>query len=169
MKALFLLENGFEDLQFFCPWYRLQEEGVQITVAAFSSQALVGQHGYRVEPDMPIHELSPAEYDLLVVPGGWAPQKLRLREVAVDVMRTFIDDGRLVALIGHAAQLLISAGAADGRVLTCDLGIRDDVRAAGAIYREESVVVDGTLISSRGSEDLPQFCHQIVTALAARA
>jgi protease I len=149
MKALFLVENGFEDLQFFCPWCRLQEEGIQITVAAPSASVAIGLHGYKVEPDMPIHELNPAEYDLLVIPA-------------------FMEEGRLVALIGHGAQLLISAGALDGRALTCAPGIRDDVRAAGGIYREEGVVVDGILISSRSSEDLPRFCRQIVTALAAR-
>ena len=168
MKALFLVENGFEDLQFFCPWCRLQEEGIQITVAAPSANVVIGLHGYKVEPDMPIHELNPSEYDMLVIPGGSAPEKLRQREVAVDVARTFMEEGRLVALIGHGAQLLISAGALDGRALTCAPGIRDDVRAAGGIYREEGVVVDGILISSRSSEDLPRFCRQIVTALAAR-
>jgi protease I len=168
MKALMLLADGFEDVQFFCPFYRLQEEGVFVTVAGSSGQPLTGLHGYRVEPDMPIHELNPAEYDLLVIPGGQSPERLRQREVAVDVTRTFIEEGRIVAVIGHAAQLLISAGAADGRALTCAPGIRDDVRAAGGGYREDAVVVDGNVISSRGSDDLPRFCQQIVAALAAR-
>lgn len=169
MKALILLADGFEDLQLFCPWYRLEEEGIQVTLASPTGQPIVGQHGYRVEPDMPIHELNPAEYELLFIPGGMALEKLRLREEAVDVTRTFMQDDRLVAVIGHAAQLLISAGAVDGRLLTCAPGIRDDVRAAGAIYREEAVVVDGNLISSRTSDDLPRFCQQVVAALAAKA
>jgi len=168
MKALILLADGFEDLQLFCPWYRLQEEGVRVTVASSSGHALVGLHGYRVEPDMPIHEVNPSEYDLLLVPGGASPEKLRQREGAVDLTRTFMDDGRVVAIIGHGAQLLISAGAVDGRSLTCASGIRDDVRFAGGIYREESVIVDGSLISSRNSEDLPQFCQQLIACLAAK-
>jgi protease I len=168
MKALFILENGFEDIQFFCPWHRLQEEDIRLTVASPAAQKLTGIRGYKVEPDMPIHELNPSEYDMLIIPGGAAPEKLRQREQAVDVTRTFMEEGRLVAIIDHAAQLLISAGAVDGRVLTCSPGIRDDVRAAGGIYRDEGVVVDGTLISSRGSEDLGRFCQQIVAALGAR-
>ena len=168
MKALILLADGFEDLQFFCPWYRLQEEGVQVTVASASGQPIVGLHGYRVEPDMPIHELNPSEYDLLIIPGGASPEKLRLREQAVDVARTFIEEERLVAIIGHGAQLLISAGAIDGRALTCSPGIRDDVRSAGGVYREEGVVTDGQLISGRTSDDLPMFSQQIVAALTAR-
>ena len=168
MKALILVADGFEDLQLFCPWYRLQEEGIPVTLASSSAHALVGLHGYRVEPDMPIHEVNPSEYDILVVPGGSSPEKLRQREGAVDVARTFMEEGRLVAVIGHAAQLLISAGAIDGRSLTCAAGIRDDVRAAGGVYREDSVVVDGSLISSRHSEDLPQFCQQVIASLTAR-
>ena len=168
MKAVILLADGFEDVQFFCPWYRLQEENVAVTVASPSAHSLTGSHGYRVEPDMPIHELNPSEYDMLIIPGGGSPEKLRIRERAVDVTRTFIEEDRLVAVIGHGAQLLISAGALDGRLLTCAAGIRDDVRAAGGIYREESVVHSGNLISSRGSDDLPQFCQQVVAALAAK-
>ncbi len=169
MKALFLLTDGFEDLQFFYPWYRLQEEGVQITVASPSSQPITGLHGYRVDPDMPIHELNPSEYELLVIPGGSSPEKLRQREEAVDVARTFIEEERLVAVIGHGAQLLISAGATDGRAMTCAPGIRDDVRAAGGVYREEGAVADGLLISARTSDDLPGFCQHIVAALGTRA
>jgi protease I len=169
MKALILLADGFEDVQFFCPLYRLQEEGIQVTIAAPTTQLLAGQHGYRVEPDMPIHELNPSEYDLLLIPGGSAPERLRQREEAVDIARTFLEEDRLVAIIGHGAQLLISAGGIDGRVLTCASGIRDDVRSAGGVYREEAAVVDGNLISGRGSDDLPRFCQQIIGALSAKA
>jgi protease I len=169
MKALILVADGFEDLQLFCPLYRLYEEGILVTIAASATQIISGQHGYRIEPDMPIHELNPSEYDLLYIPGGYAPERLRLREEAVDVVRTFMEDDRLVAIIGHAAQVLISAGAIDGRALTCAPGIRDDVRAAGGVYREESAVMDGNLISGRLTEDLPRFCEQVIAALTAKA
>jgi protease I len=169
MKSLIVLADGFEDLQFFYPFFRLQEEGVQVTVAGASGQPLTGLHGYKVEPDMPIHELNPSEYDVLVVPGGGSPERLRQREEAVDVARTFMEEDRIVAIIGHGAQLLISAGAVDGRPLTCAPGIRDDVRAAGGIYREEGVVAAGNLVSARGNDDLPYFCEQIIAALGAKA
>ncbi|HJZ94205.1 MAG TPA: DJ-1/PfpI family protein, partial [Gemmataceae bacterium] len=85
----------------------------------------------------------------------------------VDVARTFMQDGTMrVAAIGHGAQLLISAMALDGRVVTCDPGIRDDVRAAGAIYRDEAVVRDGNLLTGRGLDDLPEFCRQLVRMMA---
>src|SRR5437870_3093777 len=81
----------------------------------------------------------------------------RLREEGVDVARTFMQEGMRVAAIGHGAQLLLSAGALDGRRVTCSPGIRDDVRAAGAVYRDEAVVIDGNLLTARGADDLPAF------------
>ena len=77
-------------------------------------------------------------------------------------------DGTRVAAIGHGPQLLISAGVLDGRVVTCDPGIRDDVRAAGATYRDESVIRDGNLITTRGPDDLPAFCQLFVTTMTMR-
>jgi protease I len=162
MKALILVADGFEDLTLFLPWFRLREDGVDVRLASPLMRPLTGQHGYRVEPDAPIHEVNPAEYDLLVIPDGPAAERLRLREEAVDVTRTFTQDGMRVAAIGHGPQLLISAGVLDGRLVTCDPGIRDDVRAAGALYRDEAVVRDGTLLTARGLDDLPAFCRHLV-------
>jgi protease I len=169
MKALFLIADGFEDVQFFTPFYRLQEVGVAVTVAAANDhRPATGLHGYIVDPDMPIPEINPSEYDVLVIPGGRAPECLRLREEAVDLARTFAQDGSLIAAIGHGPQLLSSAGALDGKSLTCDPGIRDDMRVVAAAYRDEAVVVDGSLITARGNDELPGFCEQLVAALAAR-
>src|SRR5438046_1775562 len=133
MKALILVSDDFEDLTLFLPWYRLREEGVDVRLAAPMMHALTGIHGYQVEPDARIHEVNPAEFDILLIPDGPAIERLRQREEAVDVTRTFVQDGGAqVAAIGHGAQLLISAGVLDGRTVTCDPGIRDDVRADGA-------------------------------------
>jgi protease I len=169
MKALILSADGFDDLELFYPLYRLQEEGLEVTLASPGGQTITGQHGYRVEADMPIRELNPAEYDLLLIPGGPATERLRLREEAVDIARTFMEEDRRVAALGRGAQLLISAGALSGRQLTCAPAIRDDVRAAGASYRDESVVVDGNLVTCRGSDELPEFCRQLLACLSARA
>lgn len=167
MKALILVCDGFEDLTLFLPWYRLREEGFDVCLAGPGTRPATGVHGYVVEPDAPIQEVNPAEYDLLVIPDGPAAERLRLREEAVDVARTFMQqDGSRVAAIGHGLQVLISAQSLDNRVVTCSPGIRDDVRAAGAIYRDEAVVIDGTLITVRGRDDLPAFCRQLVSRRA---
>ena len=169
MKVLILAADGFDDLELFCPWYRLREERVEVTLASPTGAAVTGQHGYRVEADMPIREANPAEYDLLLIPGGQAPERLRLREEAVDITRTFMEEDRRVAAIGRGLQLLISAGALNGRRATCDPAIRDDARAAGAGYRDEAVVLDGNLLTARGSDELPAFCRQLTAALGVRA
>src|SRR5947209_105326 len=165
MKALMLAAEGFEDLELFGVWHRLQEEGVEVTLAGPKGSKITGQHGYSLIPDMPIREVNSGEYDLLVIPGGSSPERLRLREEAVDVARTFMEDDRRVAVIGRGIQLLISAGALNGRQATCAPAIRDDIRAAGASYRDESVVVDGNLLSCRGIDELPEFCRELVAAL----
>jgi protease I len=169
MKVLILVADGFEDLQLFCPWYRLQEEGIPVTVATPGGRDVVGAHGYRVPADTPIREVNPAEYDLLLIPGGQSPERLRLREEAVDVARTFMDEDRPVAAISHGPQLLLSAGSLSGRQATSAPGIRDDLRAADARYRDDAVVLDGHLLTGRGSEDLPEFCRQMIAFLGIRA
>src|SRR5262245_13623374 len=114
MKALVLLADGFEGLHLFSPWLRLREEDAEVTVASPNGKPVTGLNGHVVKCDMAIHEVNPSEYALLVIPGGYSPEKLRLHEEAVDVARTFLDEGRRVAAVGHAAQLLISAGGATG-------------------------------------------------------
>lgn len=160
MKALIILADGFEDLTLFLPWYRLREENVEVTLASPHMCGLVGQHGYRVEPDMPVHEVNPSEYDLLLIPDGPGTERLRLREEVIAAVRTFAQDSR-VAAVGHAAQLLLSAGVLDGRTVTCSPGIRDDVRAAGASYRDEGTVLDGNLLTCRSLDDLPSFGREL--------
>ena len=161
MTALFLLADGFEDLTLFAPLFRLKEEGVEVHLASPLLTAAAGEHGYRVEPDLRLHEVVPAEYDLLVIPDGRAVERLRMRAEAVDVVRTFLEDGRAVAAVGHGPHLLLSAGVLDGRTVTCSPGIRDDVRAAGAVYQDEAVVQDGLLLTGRGPDDLPAFCGRL--------
>jgi protease I len=165
MKALILVADGFEDLSLYLPWYRLREEGVEVVLASPLMHGLKGEHGYVVEPDTTIHEVNPAEFDLLLIPDGSCGERLRIREEAVDVTRTFMQEGMRVAAIGHGAQLLISAGVLDGRRVTCTPGIRDDVRAAGASYRDEAVITDGNLTTVRGIDDLPAFTHSLMKLL----
>jgi deglycase len=166
MKALILVADEFEELSLYLPWYRLREAGVDVRLASPLMHVLTGEHGYRVEPDTTIFQVNPAEYDVLLIPDGLCGERLRIREEAVDVARTFMQEGHGVAAIGHGAQLLISAGSLDGRNVTCSPGIRDDVRAAGANYSDEAVVVDGNLLTCRGADDLPAFATALLRLLA---
>jgi protease I len=168
MKALILVAEGFDDLTLFLPWYRLREEEAEVCLATPLMHAVTGTHGYTVEPDTTIHEVNPAEFDLLFIPDGPAAERLRLLEEAVDVARTFVEGGMKVAALGHGPQLLISAGTLDGRRVTCAPGIRDDVRAAGAIYRDEAAMADGNLLTGRGPDDLPAFVRAMMAMLGAK-
>jgi protease I len=169
MKALFLIADDFEDIQFFCPYFRLREGGGSVTVISPTEEdEVVGLHGYAIQPDMAIQNVTPSDYDVLVIPGGRSPERLRLSEEAVDLARTFVQDGTPVAAIGHGPQLLISAGAIDGKSITCEPGIRDDVRGAGGSYQDEEVVVDGGLITARGTDEIHLFCESIVSVVGAR-
>jgi protease I len=165
MTALFLVADGFEDLQLFLPWYRLLEEGVAVTVATPCGQRITGLHGCQVEADTAINHATPSEYDLLVIPGGQSPERLRLREEAVDVARTFMDADCPVAAIGHGPQLLISAGSLHDRRATSARDISDDLRVADATYVDAGTVRDGHLLTCRGGDDLPEFCKQLVSLL----
>ena len=169
MKALFLIAEDFDDIQFFVPYFRLREGGGTVTIVSPTEEDVVGLHGYVIAPDMPIQNVTPSDYDILVIPGGRSPERLRLSEEAVDLARTFVQDGTPVAAIGHGPQLLISAGAIDGKAITCEPGIRDDVRGAGGSYQDEEVVVDGGLITARGTEELHLFCESIIATVTARS
>jgi deglycase len=165
MTALFLVADGFDDLQLFLPWYRLLEEGITVKIASPRGQGITGLHGHRVEADTPISEAAPSEYDMLVIPGGQSPERLRLREEAIDVVRTFMDADCPVAAIGHGPHLLISAGSLHDRQATSAREICDDLRVADANYVDVGTVRDGHLLTCRGNDDLAQFCKQLVSLL----
>jgi protease I len=165
MKALILAADGFEDSELFFPMYRLEEEGIDVDVAAPQAGTIVGKHDYEVQANLAFGDLDSGEYDLLILPGGKAPETVRLHEAAVDVVRAMSDEGKAIASICHGAQVLISADVLRGVRATCYEGIRDDLKAAGADYADEEVVVDGKLVTSRTPRDLPAFCREMMRAV----
>jgi protease I len=165
-RVLILLADGFDDLSLILPWFRLREIPVQITLAAPMLETVTGVDGYAVRPDWAIADVTPTDIDLLLIPGGAEmTETLRLREDALDITRTLATEGH-VAAIGHGAQVLMSAGAIDGRTLTASPGIRDDIRAAGGLYKDEPAIADGNLLTARSVDDLPEF-HRRLAALIA--
>ncbi|MCZ7371677.1 MAG: type 1 glutamine amidotransferase [Candidatus Methanoperedens sp.] len=164
MKALILVAGDVEDIEFFYRYYRQREEGWEIDVAAPDARKIVGKHGYDFEPDRKISEASAEDHDLLVLPGGKAPEQVRLQPEAVEIARSMLEAGKTVAAVCHGIQTLISADVLRGRKATCWPGIRDDAEAAGAEYLDQEVVIDGNLITSRRPEDLPAFCRETLAA-----
>ncbi len=165
MKALILAADDFEDSELLYPYYRLLEEGIDVDIAAPERGPITGKHSYQVEAGLSFGEVDANDYDLLVLPGGKAPETVRLNEDAVAAARRMMEDGKVVAAICHGAQTLMSAGVLEGRRATCWQGVRDDLKAAGARYVDEEVVVDGKLITSRFPPDLPAFCREVFRAI----
>ena len=161
MKALIISADGFEDMEMFYPYYRLKEEGWQVDLAAPKTGTITGKHAYGVNVDYPLSGINPEGYDLLVIPGGKAPEEVRLDPDAISIVKHFFDKNKPVAAICHGPQVLVSAGVLDGRKATSWKGVKDDVIAAGAIFQDREVVVDGNLVTSRMPGDLPAFMQEV--------
>ncbi|MEF8787762.1 MAG: type 1 glutamine amidotransferase domain-containing protein [Planctomycetota bacterium] len=164
MKVLILAAEGFEDSELLVPMYRLLEEGDDVDIAAPETGEFAGKHDYTAEANLDFGDIDAADYDMLVLPGGKGPETVRLDDSAVRVTREMMEAGKPIASICHGAQVLISAGVLEGRKATCWQGIRDDLKAAGADYRDREVVVDDNLITSRFPGDLPAFCREMMRA-----
>jgi protease I len=174
-RAIILTADQFEDFELFVPYFRLMEEGVAVDVAAPAKATLTGENGYYFENvDLTIDEVDPQLYDLLFIPGGHpqgAPTTVRNSVKAQEIARDFFEAGRPVAAICHGPYLLVSADLVTGRRLTSFWGdgVPDEIRAAGGIYVDEDVVVDGNLITSRWPMDLPAFMLEVMRTLRKRA
>ncbi len=162
MKALILAADGFEDSELLVPMYRFLEEGWEVVVAAPERGTISGKHDYEVEATKALSEVKSKDYDVLVIPGGKAPETVRLNERALAVTREAMAAKKAVGSICHGAQVLISAGVMKGRKATCWKGVRDDLKIAGADYSDAEVVVDGNLVTSRCPSDLPAFCRELM-------
>lgn len=165
MKALILTANGVEDCELFYPYYRFKEEGFDVDVASPDGQKVMGEHGYSLEATLSFADANADDYDLLFLPGGKGPEKVRLEPEAVEITRQMFEADKIVTAICHGPQILISADVVRGKRATCWPALRDDLKAAGADYVDREVVADGNLITSRWPPDLPAFCRQIFAAI----
>lgn len=165
MKALILSANNFEDLELLVPYYRLQEAGYGVDVAAAEQGKIIGMHGYEVKVGKTFDEIDPAGYAVLVLPGGKAPAAIRNEPVVKSLVRAFFDADKPVGAICHGPQVLVSAGLLVGRRATCYRAVADELREAGALYEYSEVVVDGRLVTSRQPCDLPAFMRELMKLL----
>jgi len=164
-KILIITAPFFEDTELLYPYYRLKEEGYQVEIAAPSSGKLEGKHGYFVDAEKAFSEVNPEEYDALVIPGGRAPERVRLYKEAIEIVKYFFDNNKPVATICHGPQVLISARVVKGRKGTSYIGIKDDLIAAGLEYIDSPVVVDGNWVSSRHPGDLHVWMKEFIRLL----
>ena len=165
--ALFI-ENDFEDSELTGPRDALRAAGATVVVIGptaptdFTGKKL----GTVVASELAAGSAKPNDFDALVIPGGYAPDRMRMRHAMVDLVRDAMDAGKPVAAICHGPQLLISANALRGRTLTCWPSIAIDVKNAGGLYVDKPVVEDGNLITSRKPDDVPVFSEAIIRALS---
>lgn len=143
----------------------MKEEGINTHVASMRKGPIKGKHGYEIEADIAFKDVNPADYDILVISGGKGPEKIRLDKDALEIARHFFKENKPVAAICHGPQVLVSAGVIKGRKATRWIGIRDDLIAAGALYKDNEVVVDGNFISSRSPADLYAFGREMIKLL----
>ena len=162
-KIIALISDDFEDLELWYPVHRLREEdGVTVDVVGEEKgKTYIGKYGVPCVSDYRFDEIDPDEYDGILVPGGWAPDKLRRFPVVLDMVRAMDKAGKPIGEICHAGWVLISAGILKGKNVTSTPGIRDDMENAGAIWHDTPSIVDGHIISARRPPDLPQYMKEL--------
>jgi protease I len=160
------VEEGFEDLEFWVTVMRLREEGATVRILGSDrSKTWTGKHGLKATCSDNFAEVGAEELDGLVVPGGWAPDKLRRYPKVLDLVRSVHEQGKIVGLICHAGLVGISAKIVRGRC-TGSLGIKDDLINAGGTFEDVPALRDGNIVWGRVVEDIPDFCRLLVGALA---
>jgi protease I len=161
-----LAESEYQTLEVWYPLLRLREAGHNvIVIGSGTSNTYRSKDGYPVTVDRPAGSVAANDLDALVIPGGWAPDKMRQHPAMVDLVRQVYAAGKPVAAICHAGWMLASAGICRGKKLTSFVAIKDDLIAAGANWADEECVVDGNLITSRKPDDLPAFMKTLLGQL----
>jgi protease I len=165
--VLFLVAPEFEDLEFWVPVMRLREEGAHVLIAsAKPSETMKGKGGLSVTSDIAFDAVDIDSFDAVVIPGGWAPDKLRRYTSVKNLVAMANIKGKIIAMICHAGLVGISAGIVSGKPATGSDGIKDDLVNAGAIWRDEPAFRTGNLVWGRVVPDIPAFCRELVSALS---
>ncbi len=165
-KAAILIEENYNEFELWVPYYRLLEEGVEVSlVGSGTSPVYHGKYGIPALTDKKASEVKADDFDAVVIPGGYAPDKMRICPEMVSLVKGAFEKGKVVASICHAGWMLVSAGILKGKRATSYVAIKDDMINAGVEWEDSELVRDGNLITSRKPEDLPAFCRAIVEAM----
>ncbi len=168
-RVLTFVDDIYEDLELWYPRLRLVEAGAHVTVAGPAADRVYhGKHSYPCRSDAAIANMNATDFDGLVIPGGFMPDKLRRDAKVLSLVRDFAAAGKLVAAICHGGWIPISAGVYRGVRVTGSPGIKDDLVNAGAHWEDAAVVVDRHFVSSRKPDDLPDFCREIIAVMTAQ-
>ena len=165
-RVAVLLAEGFEDLEYWVTVMRLQEEGAEVVTVGPDKETVSGKNALEAQADATADEVDSESLDGVVIPGGWAPDKLRRYPQITDLVKTVHERGRTVGIICHGGLVAISAGIVEGSRATGSLGIKDDLVNAGATWADEAAFRDGNLVWGRVVADIPDFNRELVAALA---
>jgi protease I len=161
-----LAEDLYEDLELWYPVLRFREAGAKVTIVGGGGGKYASKYGYPVTPDTTAEKVDASAFDAVIIPGGYAPDRMRRHKAMVDLVRKAFKGGKVVAAICHGGWMLASADVLRDRKATCFFAIKDDLVNAGARYEDSEVVRDGNLVTSRKPEDLPAFCRTIIQAIS---
>ncbi len=170
-RVAIIIANEFDEREFRQPYERLKQEGADVVVVGVEAeQLLMGHHRQEeVMTDASLDDISPDDFDAVVIPGGYSPDKLRLSQKAIDFVREMHNQGKLVAAVCHAPWLLISADIVRGKLMTAWPSVMIDLKNAGANVVDREVVIDGNIVTSRSVTDLPAFIQTIINVLEGKA
>ena len=165
-RVLLFVENGFEDAEAIYPYYRLQEAGFAVDVVGpAKGKTYTGKYGYPLTAGLAPADVDIAAYEAVIIPGGQAPDRMRVDDGLVDIVRAASERGLVIAAICHGPQMLIEADIVRGLNVTCYKSILTDILNAGAIYHDLPAVFDANVVTARAPADLPDFCREILTLL----
>lgn len=164
-RIIALVDEDFEDLELWVPVMRLREEGAEVVLTGKEKgKTYHGKYGVPAEAEAGFSDITPEDFDGILVPGGWAPDKLRRFDEVIDMVKHMDANKKVIGQICHAGWVLISADVLQGKKVTSTPGIKDDMKNAGSVWSDEPVVVDGHLISSRRPPDIPEYGRELVKA-----
>ncbi|HNA54451.1 MAG TPA: type 1 glutamine amidotransferase domain-containing protein [Anaerolineales bacterium] len=161
-----LIAEGVEDLEYYVPLMRLQEEGAKVISAGLDMKSVRGKNGLVITPDATIESLNADELFAIILPGGWAPDKIRRYDVVKNLVRKINDAEKIIGIICHGGSIAISAGIIKkGQRATGSTGIKDDLVNAGAVWADEAAFREGNQVWGRVVADIPDFNRELVKAL----
>jgi protease I len=164
-KAVIIISIGVEDTEFAYPYYRLQEAGFSVDVATKGKKDTTGKWGLPITATVDAETISEADYDLVVVPGGYeSPDRVRQIGNVLEFLRGFDANKKIISSVCHGPWVLISAGIVRGRRMTCYPGCKDDLINAGAIYEASPVVTDLNIVTAPHFRNNPEWLKATLSA-----
>lgn len=165
-RIAILAEDMYNEFELWIPYYRFKEEGAEVTIVGTGTAPMYhGKYGIPVHVDRTAAQMTADELDAIIIPGGYAPDKMRIHPEMVQLVKSAFEKGKIISSICHGGWMLVSANIVRGKWVTSYVAIKDDLVNAGALWQDEELVRDGNLITSRKPDDLPAFCRATIEAL----